>query len=101
MSAAPSVASACSACGRTFDGPQPKRPSSGSRSAGIVMLMCGSASQLSWPPAGPRREPASGGGAGGPSTFSGGGGLGDLLGLDGVPALDVLGLARIGPDVAG
>ena len=27
MIAAPSVASACSASGRTFDGPQPNRPS--------------------------------------------------------------------------
>ena len=42
MRAAPSVASACSASGRTFDGPHPKRPSRGSRSAGMVMLIDGS-----------------------------------------------------------
>ena len=32
----PRSASACSCSGRTFDGPQPKRPSAGLRSAGIV-----------------------------------------------------------------
>src|SRR4051812_23133396 len=45
MTAAPSVARARSASGRTFDGPQPKRPSAGSSSAGIVMLIRGIASR--------------------------------------------------------
>src|SRR3954451_5783445 len=36
----PVSASAASASGRTFDGPQPKRPSRGSNSAGIVMGVC-------------------------------------------------------------
>ena len=39
MIAAPSPARACSASGRTLDGPQPKRPSAGRSSAGMVMLI--------------------------------------------------------------
>ena len=39
MIAAPSVTSACSASGRTLDGPQPNRPSAGRSSAGMVMLI--------------------------------------------------------------
>ena len=41
MIAAPSVTSACSASGRTLDGPQPNRPSAGRSSAGMVMLIRG------------------------------------------------------------
>ena len=41
MTAAPSAARACSASGRTLDGPQPNRPSAGRSSAGMVMLIRG------------------------------------------------------------
>src|SRR3978361_2347203 len=99
MTAAPSVASSRSASGGTFDGPQPNRPSAGSRSAGIWMVIRGvplaTVAPLR-PPAGPRRELASGGAAGGPS--SGGRDRGDRLHLDRVEALDLFGLARLRPD---
>src|SRR5215218_7412713 len=81
---APSVARACSASGRTFDGPQPNRPSAGRSSAGIVMLI---------------REVPLGGAAG--VRASGRRGLGDRLDRDRVEALDLFGLAGVGTDVAG
>src|SRR3954465_7436658 len=83
MIAAPSPASACSASGRTFDGPQPNRPSAGRSSAGIVMLI--------------REVPL--GGAGGALLSRCG--LADRLDRDRVEALALFGLARVGTDVAG
>src|SRR4051812_6902635 len=97
MTAAPSVASACNASGRTFDGPQPKRPSAGRSSAGRVMLIRGNCLSRKDPvlPT-PRKLGA------GPRTGPGSGrsGLRRRLGLDGVPALDLVGLAGVGADVA-
>src|SRR5215218_4821751 len=79
MRAAPSVARACRASGRTFEGPHPNRPSEGRSSAGIDMLI---------------RECLSTVGRSGRRD------LGRGLGGDGVEALDVLGLAGVGTDVA-
>src|SRR5688500_2021553 len=78
ITAAPSVARACRASGRTFDGPQPKRPSEGRSSAGTVMLMRGV-------PLGGLR----------------GGVLVDRGQGDGVEALDLVRGTRTGADVAG
>src|SRR5215218_7766247 len=80
MTAAPSPASALRASGRTLDGPQPKRPSAGRSSAGMVMLI--------------REVPLGVLGLRGRD-------LGGGLGLDGVPALDLFGLAGVRTDVAG
>src|SRR5215217_3901251 len=87
MTAAPSAASAWRASGRTLDGPQPNRPSAGSSSAGIWMLI--REVPLGMAPSRP-----------GTGSVSGGCDLGGGLGLDGVPAVDLVGLARVRADVA-
>jgi hypothetical protein len=58
MVAAPAPARACSAAGRTLDGPQPNRPSAGRSSAGMVMLIRGCLSERVAPLQGPTVAPS-------------------------------------------
>src|ERR687890_602284 len=108
MIAAPSPARARSASGRTLDGPQPNRPSAGRSSAGMVMLIRACLSTVRkeltagaqpWPRPEARPERARGERDG--VLRLGRRDLGRGRGLDGVEALDLFGLARVGPDVAG
>src|SRR5215207_1571729 len=103
MTAAPSPARARSASGRTLDGPQPNRPSAGRSSAGMVMLI--RAMPLSFSSA-LRMTTARAAGVRNRAVdvrvcASSGRDLGRGRGLDRVEALDLFGLARVGPDVAG
>src|SRR5687768_773958 len=103
MIAAPSPASACSASGRTLDGPQPNRPSAGRSSAGMVMLIraclsgCSYGVETTTARDRRRRDRA----VDVRTRGSGRRGLGRGLGLDGGEALDLFRLARPGADVAG